>query len=136
METETLNRQTSFIRNKRVDKSSSFPHDFPGIIKKMKDTPDWKEGNLVSAILLKSPYKQIVLTLMHDNTEVIFSQLDNSVTFQIMEGKIEFHTNKMTFILNNGHLLTFHDNIKFSLTSLEKSVFLLTLLTAQKKQFC
>lgn len=55
METETLNRQTSFIRNKRVVNSSFSPRDFPGIIKNMKDTPDWKEGNLVSAILLKKP---------------------------------------------------------------------------------
>lgn len=73
---------------------------------------------------------------MLDNAEVIFSQPANSVTFQVMEGKIEFHTNKKTIVLNNGNLLTLNDNIKFSLTSLEKSVFLLTLLTAQKKQFC
>lgn len=128
METETLNRQTSYIRNKRVVKSSFSPHDFPEIIKNMKNTPDWKKGNLVSEVLLKNPYKQIVLTLLHDNTEVLFSQPGNSVTFQILEGKIKFRTSKKTFILNNGHLLAFHDNNKFSITSLEKSAFLLTLL--------
>lgn len=136
MEPETLNRQTSSIRNNRVIKSSLFPYDLPGLIKNMKDTPDWKKGDLASAILLKSPCKQIVLTLMHDNTEVIFSQPGNSVTFQIIEGKIELHTHKKTVILNNGQFLTLNYNNKFSLTSLEESVFLLTFLTAQGKQFC
>jgi hypothetical protein len=64
------------------------------------------------------------------------SQPGDSVTFQVIEGKIEFHSNNKTIVLNNGNRLTLTDSIKFTLTALEKSVFFLTLLTAQKKQFC
>jgi hypothetical protein len=131
MEIETLNSKALYIRNKRLSIYSLFPYDLPGIIKNMKNTPAWKHGELAATILLKSPNKQIVLTVLHDDTEVNSFQSGDSITFQIIEGKIELHTPDKTVVLNNGQFLTLHDKTKFRLTSLEESIFLLTFLTAQ-----
>jgi hypothetical protein len=129
MEIETLNNRPLYIRN-RFSNSSLLQYELPKLIKKMKDTTGWKNGELAATILLKSPDKQIVLTILHDDTQVNSFQSGDSVTFQIIEGRIELHTPANTVILNNGQYLTLHDKIKFSLTSLEDSVFLLTFLTA------
>lgn len=136
MEVETLNRKSSFIRNDRAINSPLFPYDLPGLIKNMRETFEWKNGELASTILLKSPDKQIVLTVMHDNTEVTSFQSGNSATLQLIEGKIELRTGKKSVILNSGQFMTLHDNIKFSLTSHEESIFLLTFLTNRQEQFC
>jgi quercetin dioxygenase-like cupin family protein len=78
-------------------------------------------------ILLKSPEKQIILTAMHEGTEILSFQANDSVTFQIIEGKLRFHHRKDIVTLNKGQLMTLNDNIKYRLTSDEETVFLLTI---------
>jgi hypothetical protein len=131
MEIGTLDNKKSFIRNNNCINSSLFPPELPVLIRNMKDTSGWRNGELAATILLKNPGKQIVLTAMHKGTEVLSFQSGNSVTFQIIEGKIEFHTYNKTVILNEGQFLTLYDKIKFNLTTIEESVFLLTFLTTQ-----
>jgi len=129
METETLSNKTLYIRNDRFLNSPLFPYDLPRVIKKMKDTPGWKHGELAATILLKSPDKQIVLTILHGDTEVNSYQSGDSVTFQIIDGRIELNTPEKTVILNDGQTLTLHEKTNFRFTSLEESTFLLTFLT-------
>ena len=133
MEIDTLNTKTSYTRKNRSPNSSLFTYDLPSLIKKMKHTPKWENGELNAMILLRSPGKQIVLTAMHEKTEVTSFQSGDSITFQIIEGKMMFQTRKESTILYKGQLLTLHDNIKFSLTTLEESVFLLTIFTGSLK---
>ena len=78
-------------------------------------------------ILLESPGKQILLTTLHEGTEINFFQSNDSATFQVVEGKMEFRTRKESVNLNKGQLLTLHEKIKYSLTSTEDTVFLLTI---------
>lgn len=133
MEIETLYKKTSYISKKRSPDSSGFTYDLPSLINNMKHTPAWENGELNAMILLRSPGKKIVLTAMHERTEVTSFQSGDSITFQIIEGKMKFQTRKETVILHKGQLLTLHDNIKFSLITLEESVFLLTILTGSLK---
>ena len=85
-------------------------------------------------ILLKSPDKQIVLTALHEGTEINSFQSNDSITFQIIEGKLKFQTRKESVTLNKGQLLTLHENIKYSLTTSEETVFLLTIANSTLKQ--
>jgi quercetin dioxygenase-like cupin family protein len=64
---------------------------------------------------------------MHGGTEVKSFQSNDSVTFQIIEGKLRFHVRKDTITLNEGQLMTLDENIKYSLTTQEETVFLLTI---------
>ena len=101
--------------------------DLPGLIKKMKNSHAWAKGELNAMILLKNPFKQIVLTALHEGTAINSFQSNDSITFQIIEGKLKFHTQEESVTLEKFQLLTLHENIKYSLTSKEETVFLLTI---------
>ncbi len=101
--------------------------DLPTLVEKMKHAQSWVNGELNAMILLKTPGKQIILTAMHDGTEIQSFQSNDSITLQIIEGKLIFHTRKESVILDEGQLLTIHENIKYSLTTKEETVLLLTI---------
>ena len=101
--------------------------DLPALVDKMKHKQSWVNGELNAMILLKTPNKQIVLTAMHDGTEIQSFQSNDSITFQIIEGQLMFHTRKESVTLDEGKLLTLHENIKYSLTTKEETVLLLTI---------
>jgi len=101
--------------------------DLPALVDKMKHKQNWTNGELNAMILLKTPNKQIVLTTMHDGTEIQSFQSNDSITFQIIEGQLMFHTREESVTLDEGQLLTLHENIKYSLTTKEETVLLLTI---------
>jgi len=101
--------------------------DLPTLVEKIKVNQSWANGELYSMILLKTPDKQIMLTALHDRTEIQSFQSNESITFQIIEGKLTFRTPKESVTLDEGQLLTLHENVKYSLTTEEETVFLLTI---------
>jgi hypothetical protein len=57
-------------------------------------------------VLYKKPEKKILLTALHKGTEIDSYQANDSITFQVMEGKLEFRAAKASVTLKKGHLLT------------------------------
>lgn len=108
--------------------------NLPALVDKMKHKQSWANGELNAMVLLKTPNKQIVLTAMHDGTEIQSFQTNDSITFQIIEGKLIFRTREDSITLNEGQLLTIHENIKYSLTSKEETVLLLTIANGALQQ--
>jgi quercetin dioxygenase-like cupin family protein len=133
MEIETLKTGPPFSNNKGSESFSLLTFDLPVLIAKMKHSNSWLNGDLNAIILLKSPGKQIVLTALHKGTEISSFQAHDSITLQILEGKLKFHTRKESVTLDQGQLLTLHENIKYGLTTREETVFLLTIA---KSTFC
>lgn len=127
MEKESLKTNSCFYEPQRPFDLSSFTFDLPTIIENMKHSSTWAEGELNAMILYKRPEKQIVLTALHEGTKIDSFQANDSVTFQIIEGKLKFHTINESITLKRGQLLALHENIKYSLTSGEETVFLLTI---------
>lgn len=127
MEKESLKISSLSPMDCRSLNSSFLTYNLPILIEKMKLSPAWSKRELTSMILLESPGKQILLTTLHVGTEINFSQSNDSATFQVVEGKMEFRTRKESVNLNKGQLLTLHEKIKYSLTSIEDTVFLLTI---------
>ena len=127
MEIETLITNIPHIKNFRSSACTLLAFDLHSLIATMKQSYTWANGELNALILLKSPEKQIILTAMHGGTEVKSFQSNDSVTFQIIEGKLRFHVRKDTITLNEGQLMTLDENIKYSLTTQEETVFLLTI---------
>jgi len=101
--------------------------DLPTLVDSMKHKQSWVNGELNAMILLKTPNKQIILTAMHHGTEIESFQSNDSITFQIIEGQAIFQTRKESVILDKGQLLTLHENTKYTLTSMEDTVLLLTI---------
>jgi len=106
--------------------SSFFTFDIPTLIANLKQSQAWENGELNAMILLKSPEKQIVLTALHGGTEIRSYQSNDSITFHIIEGKLDFHSKKESVTIDQGQMLTLHENIKYRLISDEETVFLLT----------
>jgi quercetin dioxygenase-like cupin family protein len=123
----------TFKANYLVHKENTSIHpsllifDLPTLVERIKVNHSWANGELNSMILLKTPDKQIVLTALHDRTEIQSFQSNESITFQIIEGKLTFRTPKESVTLDEGQLLTLHENVKYSLTTEEETVFLLTI---------
>jgi quercetin dioxygenase-like cupin family protein len=127
MEIETLITKTPLSEDSMSINSSLFTFDLPTLVENMKHSQTWAKGELYSMILLKTPEKQIVLTALHKETEINSYQANDSITLEIIEGKLKFHTRKESVILNKGQVLTLHENIKYSLTTREETVLLLTI---------
>ena len=127
MKKESLKSKPPFRKNNRLLNASLSTFDLPTLIEKMKHKPAWANGELNSMVLLKTPAKQIVLAVLIEGTEIDSFQSNDSITFQIMEGKIKFRAKKESLTLSKGQLLTLHDNIHYSLTTKEESVLLLTI---------
>ena len=127
MEKETLKTKVPLAKEKRSQNASLLTFDLPALIEKMKQSDTWAQGEFNAMVLLKSPDKQIVLTALHEGTEIKSFQSNDLITFQIIEGKVKFHTRKESVILDKGQLLSLHENIKYKLITKEETVFLLTI---------
>lgn len=124
---ETLKTKPSLNKDDMSFNDSLLTFDIPNLIEKMKQSDSWAKGELNAMILLKRPDRQIVLATLHGGTEIKSYQSNDSITFQIIEGKLKFHNRKESVTLDKGQLLTLHDNIKYSLTTNEETVLLLTI---------
>ena len=129
-----IRTEPPYSNNKGSDNSSMLTFDLPTLIAKMKGSNSWLTGGLNAMILLKSPGKQIVLTALHKGTEISSFQSNDFITLQILEGKLKFHTRKESVTLDQGQLLTLHENIKYGLTTREETVFLLTIAKSTFRQ--
>ena len=124
---ETLNMNRPHTRNGKSSGCTLLGFNLPSLIATMKQSNTWAKGELNALILLKSPEKQIILTAVHVGTEIKSFQSNESITFQIIEGRLRFHIRKDILTLNEGQLMTLHENIKYRLTTQEETVFLLTI---------
>lgn len=133
MEIETLKINHTQTNNNRSTDSRLLAFDLPSLIKTMKQSYTWAIGELNALILLNSPEKQIILTAMHKGTEILSFQSNDSITFQIIEGRLRFHIRKDTITLNKGQLMKLDEHIKYRLTTDEETVFLLTISNTNTK---
>lgn len=127
---EPLNMNQPHTKNSRSSGCTLLGFNLPSLIATMKHSDTWAHGELNALVLLKSPKKQIILTAMHEGTEVESFQSNDSITFQIIEGRLKFHVRKDTVTLNEGQLMTLDENINYRLSSQVETVFLLTISDA------
>ena len=127
MEIATLKTRAPHTRNFRSSECKFLGFDLPSLIEKMKQSYTWESVELNALVLLKSPEKKIILTAMHEDTEVSSFQSNSSVTFQIIEGRLLFHVRKDIITLNKGQVMTLDEKIKYHLSTQVETVFLLTI---------
>jgi hypothetical protein len=103
----------------------------PALIDNMKHDKMWKKGKLSSMILLKSPEKKVVLTLIPEGTEISSFQTNDSATFQIAEGRLVFYFEDEYVNLNTNEILTINKKIDYSYYSIVDTALLLTLISGK-----
>jgi len=129
MEIKTLNAGKYLFNTSLPQDCQTAYYDLPKLIGSMKQSHSWAKGELKNLILLNSPGKQVLLTAMHERTEVDYFQTNDSVSFQIIEGELIFNTKGDSLILKKGQLLTLEKKVEYSLTTNAVTVFLLTILS-------
>ncbi|HDR52066.1 MAG TPA: hypothetical protein ENN90_10695 [Mariniphaga anaerophila] len=95
----------------------------------MKHKPTLFKGDLHAMVLLNRPDKQIVLTTFDKGTEINSFQSKELMILQVICGKLNFHTHEKSLTLSQGELFTLHKKEPYILTTSERTVFLLTLIS-------
>lgn len=87
MEKGTLKISSLPPGDSRSFNSSFLTYNLPILIEKMKLSPAWSKRELNSMILLESPGKQILLTTLHEGTEIDFPGQMIQQPFRSLRGK-------------------------------------------------
>jgi quercetin dioxygenase-like cupin family protein len=114
------------------DRRSLNSSDLETLITNLKNEQAWNEGELKSAVLLRSPAKKIILTVLHKGTEIRSFQSDFSITFQVIDGKLKLDYGNKTFNLGKGEVLILNEKIKYKIESVEDSAFLMILASGKE----
>jgi hypothetical protein len=114
-----------YIKDNSLSNDSQLCFDFPVLINKMKLELASKNGEPKTKILLNNHEKQIMLTVLHESTEINSFQGNDSISIQVIEGKLKFHTRKGSVTIEKGQILKLYESIKYSYESVEKTVFIL-----------
>ena len=122
-----------FYKDDNSNKSSLSVFDFPTLIGKMKRKNSWVNGDLDTMILLKTPAKQIVLAALHEGTTITSFQSGESITFQIIEGKMKFHLRRESVNLDKDQILTLGEHQKYTMSTDRETVLLLTITSSSVK---
>jgi len=127
MESETTFQGSPVTETVMTVTSSALRKDLPGLIRNMKLSHTWAKGDLNAMVLIKDPEKNVMLVALHEGTEIVSYQSNDSITFQIIEGKMEFNTRKTSAAIGMGQVLTLNDKVKYRLTASEETVMLLSI---------
>ena len=106
--------------------------DLKDFQQKIKDEKAWEEGDRNAITLFKSDGMRVVLIALHKGSEMKPHTAPGIISVQVLEGKIDFHTDQQSATLSKGQMLTLHERIQHRVVAQEESTFLLTLATASK----
>jgi quercetin dioxygenase-like cupin family protein len=120
--------ESAMFNEKRALNSS----DLSVLVSNLKNEETWEQGELKSAVLLKSPAKKIILTVLHKGTEIRSYQSDYSLTFQVIEGKLKLNYGNKMFNLRKGEVLIMNERVKYKIESFEDSAFLMILASGKE----
>jgi hypothetical protein len=126
MENGTIHKKLFNLKGKKLIDFTIPTINITSIIEKMRQNYNWLRGNLMATILLNSPRKQVVLTILHEETEISSSQKSDSITFQVIEGGLQFDSSNLSTYINKGEELTIHEKLDYTLTNNGETTFLLT----------
>lgn len=98
------------------------------LIKKMRRSLTWAMGEPNTNILLNNQKKQVVLTVLPSDTEVVSLQSSDSITFRVIEGRLKLESKNRTVYINKGLDLTLNDKEEYTLSNIEETAYLLTMV--------
>jgi hypothetical protein len=101
--------------------------DLPELIHTLKNDINLGKGEPNSMILFKSPAKTMMLILLNNKTRIKSYQANTSISFRVLEGKLNLHIRNGSLTINSGESLTLYDKTNYSLDALVETAFLLTL---------
>jgi hypothetical protein len=101
--------------------------DLPELIENMKLSESYISGGLNFMILKRDTDSKMVITAVQKEIEIISFQSGNSLSIELLEGRIKFKTKEESILLDRGQLLTVCKSVDYEIKALEETVFLLTI---------
>ncbi|HBS85999.1 MAG: hypothetical protein A2W91_08415 [Bacteroidetes bacterium GWF2_38_335] len=135
MEKELLISKPHYCKGIKLTGKSLIKFNLPELIEKMKADSKILKDELNAMILFKNRHTQIILAALQVGTEIKSFQQGNSITLQIIEGKLNFHANKKTVVLDKDQLLTLNEKIKYSIKTSERTILLFTIENCSMKTY-
>lgn len=102
--------------------------DLNKFIAELKQETTWADSDRNSITVFKSDTSTIVLIGMHKNAELKEHKAIGNITVQVLDGEINFFAEQQKLSMRKGQMITLEANIPHSVTALEESFFLLTLV--------
>ena len=104
--------------------------DIPEFIKQLKAEVTWQTSDRNAITVFKTNGLRIVLIALHEDAEMQEHATEGIISVQVLEGEINFSTDKESLILNQGEMIALHQGLNHSVKAIKESVFLLTLTTS------
>ncbi|MEP6728217.1 MAG: cupin domain-containing protein [Bacteroidota bacterium] len=104
--------------------------DLPMYMQQIKEESSWKDGKRNAITVFKTNGLRIVLIALHEGAEMARHTADGIISVQVLEGKLQFNTDRQSVELLNGQMLALHERIPHSVMAIKETIFLLTLSTA------
>jgi quercetin dioxygenase-like cupin family protein len=93
----------------------------------IKEETSWQASDRNSITLFKSDSIRIVLLGLHKNAELKTHQAKGIINVQVLEGRIDFITEKKSVSLEKGQLIALQANIPHSVIAITEAFFMLTI---------
>jgi hypothetical protein len=115
------------IEDDTLNKPFCFSQHLFSLINEMKSVFVSSNKILSSRILQDNYHKKILLTILHEKVEIDSFLGNDSISLNIIEGKLRFHTRKDSVIINKGQILKLNENVHYRFKNLEETIFVLTI---------
>ncbi len=127
METETMHTGLTFSKVGTLSPFVFQNIDLHSLIRNLKNSPAWEMGEISPMVLSRNPGSNVVIAAMHEGTEIVSFQSNDSVSFQIIEGRVRFNTMNNSLTLEKGYFLKLSEKTKYKLTTSKETVLLLSI---------
>ena len=103
--------------------------DLPMFIKQIKEESSWKNSQRNAITVFKTNGLRIVLIALHEGAEMAKHTADGIISIQVLEGQMQFNTDRQSVELSKGQMLALHERLPHSVLAIKETIFLLTLTT-------
>ena len=97
-------------------------------IAQIKSGKSWISSDRGSATIFKSDTMRMVIMGLHANAELKAHKANGMICVQVLEGKMEFSTDRQSVSMGKGQMIALDENVMHSVKAVEESFFLLTLV--------
>jgi quercetin dioxygenase-like cupin family protein len=101
--------------------------DVPTFMQILRDEKAWEESDRNAITVFKTNAMRIVLMALHEGAEISRHAADGMLNIQVLTGRILINTDVQSIDLQQGQILTLHENISHTVIAIEETFFLLTL---------
>ncbi|MFL5789000.1 MAG: cupin domain-containing protein [Flavisolibacter sp.] len=108
--------------------------DLKRLLKQIKEESSWEDSKRNAITIFKTDGLRIVLIALHKGTEMARHTANGVISVQVLEGHMQFKTDRQTTELFESQILVLHEQIPHSVLAIKETVFLLTITSSIVKR--